>query len=98
MGRLSAVPRMEHTEIERTFVRNDRNDEHVFGSVLADVARVLWPTKTAANVAALAGCTERAVEFYLAGQRDWSGDALAAIVTEILRRHAMRNLKILPRR
>jgi hypothetical protein len=29
----------------------------------------------------------------LGGQRDWSGDAIAAIVAEILKRHSMRNVK-----
>lgn len=75
----------------------DRDDEQMFGSVLSEVARTLWPAKTAAHVAAAAGCTERAVEFYLAGHRDWSSDALSAIVTEILRRHALRNVKVRPR-
>lgn len=75
----------------------DRQDEQLFGSCLADVARLLWPTKTAANVAASVGCTERAAEFWLSGQRDWSGDAIAAIVSEILKRHAMRNVRVVKR-
>ena len=55
-------------------------------------------SKQPAHIAAAAGCTERAAIFYLAGERQWSGDALAAIVTEILRRHASRNVKVVPRR
>ena len=51
-----------------------------------------------AHVATLVGCTERAAEFWLSGQRDWSGDAIAAIVSEILKRHSMRNVKITPRK
>ena len=90
----SAVLRAGSTETVRT---DDRDDERLFGSVLSDVARTLWPSKTAANVAAVVGCSERAAEFYLAGQRDWSGDALAAIVAEILKRHSMRNFKVRPR-
>lgn len=70
----------------------------MFGSVLSDVARMLWPSKTAANVAAVVGCSERAAEFYLAGQREWSGDAIAEIVAEILKRHRMRNVKVSARR
>jgi hypothetical protein len=73
-----------------------RRDEQSFGSILSDVARLLWPTKTAAHVAAIVGCTERAAEFYLSGQREWSGDALAAIVAEILKRHHMRNVRVIP--
>ena len=71
--------------------------EQSFGSILADVARLLWPHKTAAHVAAIVGCSERAAEFYLAGDREWSGDALAAIVAEILKRHHMRNVKVISR-
>lgn len=79
------------TEFDRSDVRGD---EQMFGSVLADIAKKLWPKSTAANLAAEIGCSERAVEFYLAGDRKWSGDAIAAIVAEILKRHAMRNVKV----
>ncbi len=91
MGAASAVSRAGAIETSRT---PDRGDEQVFGSVLSDVARMLWPSKTAANVAAIAGCTERAAEFWLSGQREWSGDALAAIIAEILKRHSVRNVKV----
>lgn len=94
MVALSKVPRSEPAEIGRTPVQDA---EQLFGSVLADVARTLWPDKTAANIAAAAGCSERAAEFYLAGDREWSGAALAAIVSEILKRHAMRNVKVTAR-
>ncbi len=95
MGTVSAEARAESSPIERTIVSDD---EQMFGSVLSDVARMLWPQKTAANIAAVANCSVRAAEFYLAGDRDWSGDALTAIVAEILKRHAMRNVKIVKRR
>lgn len=64
---------------------------------MGDLARLLWPAKTAAKLAAASGCTERAAEFYLAGDRDWSGDAITAIVSEILKRHSMRNVKVTKR-
>ena len=89
------VPRSRASEYERSIVDSD---EQVFGSVLSEVSRTLWPHKTAANIAAAANCSVRAAEFYLAGQRDWSGDAIAAIVSEILKRHAMRNVKVTARR
>lgn len=79
------------TPIARTDLRSTEQD---FGSILADVARLLWPAKTAANLAAACGCTERAAEYWLANERPFSGDAIAAIVAEVLRRHAMRNVKI----
>lgn len=91
MGTTSTVPRVGTIETIRT---DDRRDEQLFGECLSEVARTLWPSKTAAHIAAAAGCTERAAEFYLAGDREWSGDALAAIVSEILKRHAMRNVKV----
>jgi hypothetical protein len=95
MSSLSGSARVAAIETSRT---TDRDDEQLFGSCLADVARTLWPAKTAAHIAAAAGCTERAAEFYLAGDREWSGVALAAIVSEILKRHSMRNVKVIPKR
>jgi len=71
--------------------------DQTFGSVLSEVARTLWPQKTAANIAVVANCSVRAAEFYLAGQRDWSGDAVAGIVGEITRRHGMRNVRVVKR-
>jgi hypothetical protein len=79
--------RRSTTETRRTDVQLS---EQLFGDVLSEIASSLWPDNTAANVAAAAGCSVRAVEYYLAGQRDWSGDALAAIVAEIMSRHKMR--------
>jgi hypothetical protein len=95
MRAVSMVPRSERIKIGRTTVHDD---EQLFGSVLADVAKTLWPHKTAANIAAAAGCSERAAEFYLSGDREWSGAALAAIVAEILKRHSMRHVKVAARR
>lgn len=63
-------------------------------SVLSDIAKTLWPANTAAHVAALVGCEVRSAERYLGGQREWSGDAVAAIVGEILKRHGMRNVRV----
>ena len=94
MRALSRVPRQE----QRDHRSPDDVAEHLFGSVLSEVSRTLWPEKTAANIAACANCSVRAAEFYLAGDREWSGDAIAAIVAEILRRHSMRNVKIISKR
>lgn len=74
-----------------------RDTDQSVGDVLSNISRVLWPAKTAAHVAAVSGCTERAAERYLAGDREWSGDAVAAIVAEVLRRHSMRNFKVIAR-
>lgn len=63
-------------------------------NVLADVAYALWPENTAPFLADACGCEVRSAERYLGGQRAWSGDAIAAIVAEIMRRHGARNLKV----
>jgi hypothetical protein len=93
--RVSTARRLEQSTIARVAVPDD---ERLFACVLSDVARMLWPQKTAANIAACANCSVRAAEFYLAGQREWSGAAVAAVVAEVLKRHGMRNIKVAPRR
>lgn len=75
-----------------------RLDEESFGSILTDIVRLLYPPpKTAAHIAALVGCTERNAELCLSGRQKWSGDAVAAIVSEVLARHSMRNVKVIAR-
>lgn len=74
-------------EIDR---RQLRSTEESFASVIGAVARLLWPKGTAAEVAALVGCSVRNAELYLSGTQKWSGDALAVIFAEILRRHLAR--------
>jgi hypothetical protein len=88
----SRVPRREHTET----VRQDwRETDTSVGDVLSDIAkRSLWPENTAPNLASVCGCSVRMAERYLGGHCEWSGDAIAAIVAEILRRHKMRNVRI----
>lgn len=86
--------RNRNIEITRTAVQED---EQLFGDVLKEIAEKLWPENTAASLAAEAGCSERAVEYYFSGGRDWSGDAITALVAEILKRHKMRNVKIVKR-
>lgn len=67
------------------------------GDVLSEIARTLWPTNTAAELASHGRCSVRAAERYLAGDRDWSGDAVTAIVSEVLRRHSLRNVRVAKR-
>lgn len=94
MSGVSPQPRRRGTENDRPVVRQD---EQLFGDVLSEIATTLWPDNTAANIAASADCSVRAAEYYLGGQRDWSGDAIAAIVSEILKRHKMRNVRVAKR-
>jgi len=68
------------------------------GDVLTGIVWHLWGECAPAKLAAIIKCDPRTVERYMEGARDWSGDALAAVVAEILRRHSMRNFKIVPKR
>jgi hypothetical protein len=72
--------------------RQLRPTEESFASpVISDVARLLWPKGTAAEIASRAGCSVRNAELYLSsGPQKWSGAALAVIIAEILRRHLER--------
>jgi hypothetical protein len=87
----SRVPRSGTTET----VRQDwRETDISVGDVLSDIAKqILWPECTAANLAAACGCSVRQAERYLGGH-EWSGDAISVVVSEILKRHAMRNVKV----
>lgn len=93
---VSAVPISEPIET----VRHDRRETDTsVGDVLSHIAkRVLWPENTAPELAHACGCSVRMAERYLGGHCDWSGDAVAAIMSEILKRRGMRNFKILPKR
>jgi len=71
-----------------------RSTDQMVGDVLSDIARTLWPSKTAENIATCCGCTVRAAERYLEGSREWSGAALASLIAEILRRHQFRNYRV----
>jgi hypothetical protein len=48
------------------------------------VARALWPRKTSAELAYRAHVTERAAKYWLAGKREPSAAAIAAVVAEML--------------
>lgn len=56
--------------------------------IVSAVARRLWPSKTARNLASRAGVTHRAAEFWLAQNTGMSAEALA----EILRSDAGREV------
>lgn len=96
MHGLSGVVRESRTEIVRPSGRPP--DQTVAGpGILADISRkVLWIDATAPSLAAALGrarrkpCPIRTAERYLGGQRDWSDEALAVIIAEIMRRHLAR--------
>lgn len=90
----SSVAVARATETDRP---GGRDTDQMVENVLADIAKALWRKNTAPNLAAVTDCEVRSAERYLEGSRDWSGDAVAAIVAEILRRHKMRNVKVIAR-
>lgn len=77
-------------------VRQDwRETDTSVGDVLANIAKlVLWPENTAPSLAAACGCSVRQAERFLGGHCEWSGDAVAAIMAEILKRRGMRNVRV----
>ena len=96
MASLSGRPRIAASE---TLRQTWRETDTSVGDVLSEISkRALWPENTAPNLAALCGCSVRMAERYLGGHCEWSGDAIAAIVSEILRRHAMRNVRVAARK
>lgn len=95
MRATSAVALIRATKTARSDLRLT---EESFGSIFSDIARMLWPAKTAAHAASAIGCSERNAELCLAGTQKWSGDAVAAIIAEVLKRHAMRNVKVVANR
>lgn len=76
-----------------------RETDTSVGDVLSDIAKfVLWPENTAPNLAAACGCSVRQAERILGGHCDWSGDATAAVIAEILLRKKMRNVRVTARK
>jgi len=48
------------------------------------IVRALWPDKPALNLSQRIGCTERAAQFYIDGDRKPSGRAVIAIVNLLI--------------
>lgn len=95
MFRVSTASAQSAVEIDRSELRDT---EESFGSILSDIVVLLFPApNTAAQLAAELGCSVRNVELYMSGKQKWSGDAIAFIVAEIMRRHAMRNFRVTKR-
>ena len=72
-----------NSEIARTVVQSDaRLCSRKFGRV----CKVLWPVKTAEELASRVGCAVRTAAYEIAGERDPSARSVAAIVAEITAR------------
>ena len=58
--------------------------EHSCGeSRFGTIVRALWPNKPALNLAQRVGCSERAAQFYITGQRKPSARALIVVMDEV---------------
>lgn len=96
MGTASTVPRVGTIETDR---HESRTTDIYVGDVLSEIAkRVLWTENTAPCLAAAANCSVRQAERILGGHCEWSGDATAAVISEILKRRGMRNVRVTARK
>ena len=57
-----------------------RGPANKFGTIV----RALWPDKPGLNLAQRIGCSERAANFYITGERKVSAQAVAVILNEII--------------
>lgn len=71
-GAFAAVSRLSKTS---------REQPSRFGTIVL----ALWPTKPALNLAQRIGCTERAANYLINGQRKVTAAALFAVIAEIMR-------------
>lgn len=95
MRAVSAAGAARAAEIVRNELRDTETD---FGETLVEIVKKLYPPpNSAAQFAAELHCSVRLIELYFQGKQPWSGDAIAFIVAEILRRHHMRNFKVVKR-
>jgi hypothetical protein len=68
----------EASEIERTIVQgNARICSPIFGKV----CKVIWPVKTAEELAALVGCSVRAAAYEISGERHPSAQSLLVVMS-----------------
>lgn len=55
-------------------------------SKFGPVAKLIWPLKTAATLASIAGTNQRTAERWLSGEFDPPGVVIAALIVEITKR------------
>lgn len=70
-------------QVQTAFERRSNNSIEQtcrFGTIV----RALWPDKPALNLSQRLGCSERAAQFYIDGERKISARCVQAIVNEIL--------------
>lgn len=69
------------------FIRQNRpsvsSADKIVGRKFGAVAKVLWPFKTAAHIAAIAGRDQRTAERWLSGEFEPPAIVIAAVIVEI---------------
>lgn len=74
------------TAIEMQGHYNPEKDTLVPPLKFAAVARLLWPSKTAAHMAAIAGKDERTAKRWLSGEYEPPASVIAAVIIDITKR------------
>jgi hypothetical protein len=67
-----------------TALRAASKDSEERSCKFGTVVRALWPDKPALNLSQRVGCTERAAQFYIDGERKVTAHAIAAVIAEML--------------
>jgi hypothetical protein len=76
----------QSTENDRQFRQFDPSTDKIVSRKFGAVAKILWPIKTAATVAAIADTNERTAARWLAGEFEPPAIVIAAIIVEITKR------------
>ncbi|HWP55643.1 MAG TPA: hypothetical protein VN476_16060 [Pyrinomonadaceae bacterium] len=73
----------EQTKIQRTIVQGDA---HLCTSQFGKHCKVIWPTKTAEQLALAVGCSVRAAAYELSGERPPSDKSMLVVINAIFKR------------
>jgi hypothetical protein len=76
----------EATKIERHLCQSDPGTDKIVSRKFGPVAKLLWPHKTAANLAAIANTNERTAWRWLSGEYEPPAVVIAAVIVEITKR------------
>ena len=73
----------EQTEIQRTLVQGDAR---LCTSQFGKHCKIIWPTKTAEQLALAVGCSVRAAAYELSGERPPSDRSMLVVINKIFQR------------
>jgi len=63
-----------------------QGDARLCSPIFGKVCKVIWPTKTAEQLAALIGCSVRAAAYELSGEREPSAQSVLAVMSAMIPR------------